>query len=346
MNPNFGSCDFTGGWQDDKTWADLYAADPTGSFAHQPVTNDYLVGYTTTAPEQWQTPSAMSYIGSGFDQSAGFPLSSSLPTNMTGCHFAHDGSEHTEFSDFERSQSSFSEPDFDLLHYQHQCDANAGPQSASLLPEAMMWTVQPESQQTAMQSSPPLRPFDVNALTSHPPNLFQCTSRAPRPPAMDDLAVADPLHPRKQSARFEQDLYTPAWIRGHGNGRSGWCGYCTSWHTLKDSAYWYHMHFAHGVSCATGARLPGPCRFRAIMGAARGVGDWEALCGECGRWVLVVAGEKGKTAWFRHAYKCNLKGMAATLGVARRRSKSVKPRDPTSPKSTRKVAASPSNSMA
>ena len=192
--------------------------------------------------------------------------------------------------------------------------------------------------------------FDANALTPHPPNLYQCTSRAPRPPAIDNTAIADPLNPRKQSARFEHDLYTPNWVRGHGNSRAGWCGYCTSWHTLKDSAYWYHQHFAHGISCATGARLPGPCRFRATMGAARGAGDWEALCGECGRWILVVAGEKGKTAWFRHAYKCNLKGTAANLGVARRRSKSVKPRDPTSPKSARKPATgsttSPSGSLA
>lgn len=348
MDPNFGSCDFTGGWQDDKTWADLCAADPAGHSAHPAFTNDFIVGYTTTAPDQWHSPSAMSYYDSGFDQSAGFLFSSSLPTYMTGCQYAHDDSEHTEFSDFARSQSSFSEPDFELLCNQHRYDSNIGPQSAPLLPTSMMWAVRPETQTSALQSSPPLRPFDPNALTSHPPDLFQCTLRAPRPPAVDDTAVAGPLHPRKQSTRFEQDLYTPSWVRGHGNSRSGWCGYCTSWHTLKDSAYWYHMHFAHGVSCATGARLPGPCRFRATMGAARGVGDWEALCGECGRWVLVVAGEKGKTAWFRHAYKCNLKGTAATLGVARRHSKSVKPRDPTSPKSARKLAAggSPSPSLA
>lgn len=42
-----------------------------------------------------------------------------------------------------------------------------------------------------------------------------------------------------QSPRFEGDLYTAPFIKGEGVERAGWCGFCSSWHKLKDSAYWY-----------------------------------------------------------------------------------------------------------
>ena len=45
----------------------------------------------------------------------------------------------------------------------------------------------------------------------------------------------------QQSVRFKGDLYTATWVRGDGAEREGWCGYCSSWHRLKDSAYWVRM---------------------------------------------------------------------------------------------------------
>ncbi|CAK1355291.1 unnamed protein product [Cercospora beticola] len=52
------------------------------------------------------------------------------------------------------------------------------------------------------------------------------------------------LMPRRQSPRFAGDEYTARWVRGYGTDRAGWCGFCSSWHKLKDSAYWYHMHYS------------------------------------------------------------------------------------------------------
>ena len=43
---------------------------------------------------------------------------------------------------------------------------------------------------------------------------------------------------QKRSPRFNGDLYTPLWIRGEGVNRAAFCGFCDSWHRLKDSAYW------------------------------------------------------------------------------------------------------------
>lgn len=43
---------------------------------------------------------------------------------------------------------------------------------------------------------------------------------------------------QKQNPRFDGDLYASLWIRGEGVSREGWCGFCASWHRLKDSAYW------------------------------------------------------------------------------------------------------------
>ncbi|KAF2207463.1 hypothetical protein CERZMDRAFT_119045 [Cercospora zeae-maydis SCOH1-5] len=64
---------------------------------------------------------------------------------------------------------------------------------------------------------------------------------------------AEPV-PRRQSPRFVGDEYTARWVRGNGTDRAGWCRLCSSWHKLKDSAYWYHMHYSPVGLC----RTPGP----------------------------------------------------------------------------------------
>ena len=112
-----------------------------------------------------------------------------------------------------------------------------------------------------------------------------------------------PVH--KQHPRFKSDLYRTLFIRGEGGERAGWCGFCSSWHRLKDSAYWYHLHYSHGVSCATGQPLPTPQQIR--EGAAGG--SWEALCGDCNTWVPIgKPSARARTTYFRHAYKCQSKG--------------------------------------
>lgn len=67
------------------------------------------------------------------------------------------------------------------------------------------------------------------------------------PPLVPD---ADGTMPRQQSPRFVGDEYTASWICGSGVERVGWCGFCPTWHRLKDSAYWYHvrrLHFLRNV---------------------------------------------------------------------------------------------------
>lgn len=41
-----------------------------------------------------------------------------------------------------------------------------------------------------------------------------------------------------QRPRSDGDLYTAPYIKGEGVERMGWCAFCSSWHKLKDSAYW------------------------------------------------------------------------------------------------------------
>ena len=65
---------------------------------------------------------------------------------------------------------------------------------------------------------------------------------------------SDPPHSRydskihRQAPRFGDDLYTAQWIRGEGTERAGWCGICSTFHKMKDSAFWYHMHYSHGAA--------------------------------------------------------------------------------------------------
>lgn len=114
---------------------------------------------------------------------------------------------------------------------------------------------------------------------------------------------SDPdMIPHEQDLRFTGDLYTPRWVRGHGNKREGWCGLCKPgrWLVLKNSAFWYDKSFTHGVSAATGAAFQGPQDTRRTEG---NMDVWEGLCGSCGEWIALVSSKKKGTTWFRHAYK-------------------------------------------
>lgn len=72
--------------------------------------------------------------------------------------------------------------------------------------------------------------------------MASISSRSHSEPAESD--DPDEPTPRRQTPRFAGDEYTARWVRGEGINRAGWCGMCSSWHRLKDSAYWYHMHYS------------------------------------------------------------------------------------------------------
>jgi hypothetical protein len=142
------------------------------------------------------------------------------------------------------------------------------------------------------------------------------------PPCVDP---PDTRSLQRQAPRFEGDLYTAPYIKGEGVERAGWCGFCSSWHKLKDSAYWYvvtclqpqheirlfinsfyryHMHYTHGVSCLTGHQLTGPQKMQWNLQ----FNGWQALCARCNTWLTLGRGDKAaKTAYYRHAYQCQVR---------------------------------------
>jgi len=150
---------------------------------------------------------------------------------------------------------------------------------------------------------------DPHSLHSHytdlsdPPDLYASLHEEQIPPPPEDMNPSDPdLVPHEQELRFDGDLYTPKWVRGHGNKREGWCGICKPgrWLVLKNSAFWYDKSFTHGISAATGNPFQEPQETRRMDGNPD---VWEGLCGSCNDWIALVSSKKKGTTWFRHAYK-------------------------------------------
>ncbi|EEP77209.1 predicted protein [Uncinocarpus reesii 1704] len=147
--------------------------------------------------------------------------------------------------------------------------------------------------------------FEDYSGFAEPPDLLGPLKDRPLSPPREDMVPADPtMVPHEQDLRFEHDLYTPKWVRGHGNKREGWCGICKPgrWLVLKNSAFWYDKSFTHGISAVTGQAFAAPKEIRRTEGSAN---IWEGLCGNCGQWVGLVTSKKKGTTWFRHAYKCH-----------------------------------------
>ncbi len=144
------------------------------------------------------------------------------------------------------------------------------------------------------------------AGSSEPPDLFGPLEQDQLSPPHEDMQCEDHDSPRAQELRFEGDLYTPRYVRGHGNKREGWCGICKPgrWLVLKNSAFWYDKSFTHGISAATGTAFEGPIETRRMTGNPD---VWEGLCSSCGDWIALISSKKKGTTWFRHAYKvCRL----------------------------------------
>ncbi|KAL8768790.1 MAG: hypothetical protein Q9209_005079 [Squamulea sp. 1 TL-2023] len=142
------------------------------------------------------------------------------------------------------------------------------------------------------------------AGATSPPDLFGPLSEEPSSPPPEDFDCDESQMPRAQELRFEGDMYTPKYVRGHGNKREGWCGTCKPgrWLVLKNSAFWYDKSFSHGVSAATGSQFEGPRETRRMKGNPD---VWEGLCGSCNDWIALISSKKKGTTWFRHAYKCH-----------------------------------------
>ena len=130
-------------------------------------------------------------------------------------------------------------------------------------------------------------------------------------------------HLQLRDRRSDSDFYSPVWIRGRGTDREGLCPLCepaTVWFKIKQSAYWYHMNFFHGVSAATGRPYNRPISYRyspdekSTLFTAYKV---EGHCGNCLQWIPLATEYTGNqiteeverlitfTPWFKHAQKCH-----------------------------------------
>lgn len=121
----------------------------------------------------------------------------------------------------------------------------------------------------------------------------------------------------RQNPRYDdthessQDLYTPRWVRYTGHRKEGFCESCKpgKWLQLKNSAYWYHKQFFHGISSVTGARFRDPIERRVRKNMIEG------LCHQCHQFIPM--GRQGKmhprhhqqpsVLWYRHAHKVRAK---------------------------------------
>ncbi|OBZ87745.1 hypothetical protein A0J61_04206 [Choanephora cucurbitarum] len=110
--------------------------------------------------------------------------------------------------------------------------------------------------------------------------------------------------PRRQKLRFEGDEYTPKWVRYTGQLKEGYCDTCQpgKWLQLKNSAFWYHKQFFHGISSVSGKPFQQPLEQQS------GENDVvEGLCHQCHQYVPICNSKrKNSVLWYRHAHKCHI----------------------------------------
>jgi len=206
----------------------------------------------------------------------------------------------------ESGVTTFAAPGQVLLYSQNRTPIQTTP--VTMFQPHGMFSDPPKQLQS--QSLFPMLPSHVDRMQSYgrhladlsePPDLWASLREEPADPPEEDMNPSDPdMKPQQQETRFPGDLYTPRWVRGHGNKREGYCGYCKPgrWLVLKNSGYWYDRLFTHGVCNDTGAPFQAPLETRPTDGNADG---WEGLCGGCNDWVNLVSNKKKATSWFRHA---------------------------------------------
>ncbi|ORX49876.1 hypothetical protein DM01DRAFT_248496, partial [Hesseltinella vesiculosa] len=109
--------------------------------------------------------------------------------------------------------------------------------------------------------------------------------------------------PRRQKPRHEKDLYTPRWVRYTGQMKQGYCQSCQpvgKWLQLKNSAYWYHMQFFHGISSVSGQPFVPPLEKRINKDSEH----MEGLCHQCLQFVPICnTKRRNNVLWYRHAHK-------------------------------------------
>ncbi|KAJ1865591.1 hypothetical protein LPJ78_002599 [Coemansia sp. RSA 989] len=123
-------------------------------------------------------------------------------------------------------------------------------------------------------------------------------------PTAEEEQIGSKAMPRRQKVRFGEDLYTPTWVRGSGQQKEGFCDTCSpgKWLQLKNSAFWYHKQFFHGISSVSGRPFIRPVQVRHYDADII-----EGLCHQCQQWVPIAnAKRRNSVLWFRHAHKCHV----------------------------------------
>ncbi|KAF9920752.1 hypothetical protein FBU30_009306 [Linnemannia zychae] len=123
---------------------------------------------------------------------------------------------------------------------------------------------------------------------------------------------------RKQKLRYEGDQYTPQWVRGVGQAKEGFCDTCVpgKWLQLKNSAFWYHKQFFHGISSVSGKLFSNPIQTRQME-----QDDIEGLCHQCNEWIPISNHKRQNSMlWYRHAHKCHIYHKPKTQGQSSNRS--------------------------
>ncbi|KAJ2724392.1 hypothetical protein GGI07_001993 [Coemansia sp. Benny D115] len=123
-------------------------------------------------------------------------------------------------------------------------------------------------------------------------------------PTAEEEGIGPAARPRRQKLRFNSDLYTPMWVRNNGQQKEGFCDTCSpgKWLQLKNSAFWYHKQFSHGISSVSGRPFMRPLQARHYDADII-----EGLCHQCHQWVPIAnAKRRNSVLWFRHAHKCHV----------------------------------------
>ncbi|KAJ3257913.1 hypothetical protein HK103_004204 [Boothiomyces macroporosus] len=156
-------------------------------------------------------------------------------------------------------------------------------------------------------------PLSIEAINA---SFLKRVEEIPSQPAKNEMVVVKKPSPKKQPVqddptvraqdlKFESDLYTPKMVRNTGSKKEGFCDLCKPgrWLQLKNSAFWYHKQFTHGISSISCQPFTNPLEIRTVW-CASGPGQsndesqvavfllTEGLCHRCRNWEPLYRNKK------------------------------------------------------
>ena len=109
----------------------------------------------------------------------------------------------------------------------------------------------------------------------------------------------------QQETMNADDLYTPKYTRFSGAQKEGYCDLCSpgKWLKMKNSTFWYHKQFFHGISHKTCTWFDSPSETRMNKDVPEG------KCHKCLEWIPLLKQKRknGNINWFHHAASCHFR---------------------------------------